>query len=701
IREPSEDDQDTLEEFMGRFTKTRKSGKKKNPAAGQKRLTFRIDVKYDEIDAYEQVVSANGKWTKGRKVALKRIYENELEYLTAADRAISRFIEFSQERNYYGYYEVSYSWNYCSELWLALSSHPYVFDSEDLTRTIEIKVIQSYLQLSEKKGLTTLEFCGTKEGLNKDGPGRFNFYQASDEFRQLHKKFPKGKVSVPKHGKQRLLDFVKGAAEKIPLNSELKDKLGDAKEIKAEKGLLAALSPLKGGGLSVSFKAQPLGQKGPEFKPGHGSVRVVAEKGGKSVECLRNLKQEKKELTRILSAHELLNESNECDFSFEESSDSLSVLHYLKQQDVTLLWPKGKQIEISQELDTKDLSLQVRNWQQWFDIDGEISFGDEVLALAQVLEKLQDSPSEYIKISDKLFLKVSDRLRLMLEGLDSLKDKRQDKVLINRLFIQELTDFTDTHAKLPATLKKEQRRISKIFSETQPLPATFEAELRPYQHDGFQWLHRLSQWGAGACLADDMGLGKTIQALALLLDRAPLGPSLIIVPSSVTFNWIEECQRFTPTLNARPYLGRARKKILAELQPYDILICSYDILVRDIVEFKKKKWNCLVLDEAQAIKNEKSQRSKTVKSLDADFRLAMTGTPIENHLGELWSLFDFLNPGLLGDSSSFTEDYRKTIEVDKNERCRESLRRKVSPFILRRLKRDVLKELPARTEVSL
>jgi SNF2 family DNA or RNA helicase len=180
-----------------------------------------------------------------------------------------------------------------------------------------------------------------------------------------------------------------------------------------------------------------------------------------------------------------------------------------------------------------------------------------------------------------------------------------------------------------------------------------KGELRDYQLEGYYWMRRLAHWGAGACLADDMGLGKTIQALTLILSRASEGATLILAPTSVCMNWIEESSRFAPTLNAMQFGAGDRQQMLDNAGAFDLIVCSYGLLQTESERLAAKKWHTLVADEAQAIKNALTKRSKAVMALQADFKLITTGTPIENHLGELWNLFNFINPGLLGSLQKF------------------------------------------------
>jgi SNF2 family DNA or RNA helicase len=233
------------------------------------------------------------------------------------------------------------------------------------------------------------------------------------------------------------------------------------------------------------------------------------------------------------------------------------------------------------------------------------------------------------------------------------------------------------------------------------VPATLEAELRGYQEDGFRWMMRLAHAGLGACLADDMGLGKTLQALALLLARGGGGPALVVAPTSVCANWEHEAARFAPALRVRNLAGGDREAILAQAGPMDLVVASYGLLHLESEALAKVAWSTVVLDEAQAIKNAFTRRSRAAMALQAGFRLVLSGTPVENHLGELWNILRFLNPGLLGSLDTFQRRFQLPIERRGDAEALSRLKRLVSPFLLRRTKAQVLDELPPRTEITL
>lgn len=239
--------------------------------------------------------------------------------------------------------------------------------------------------------------------------------------------------------------------------------------------------------------------------------------------------------------------------------------------------------------------------------------------------------------------------------------------------------------------KKEELEKAYSKSSSKDIVSRVEADLRPYQKDAVSWLSFLKSQKLGALLADDMGLGKTLQSICILEDH-----SLVVAPTSVVYNWEKEIKRFRPSLSVSVYHGSKRSLS----QSADVIITTYALLRIDEEKFLKKHWSVLVLDEAQNIKNPNSQVSKVVYGLSADFRLTLTGTPIENSLEDVWSQFHFLNPGILGSRKNFTDKYLKPI-MQGDERVSVRLKRRLQPFIMRRMKSEVAKELPPRSDTVL
>ena len=270
---------------------------------------------------------------------------------------------------------------------------------------------------------------------------------------------------------------------------------------------------------------------------------------------------------------------------------------------------------------------------------------------------------------------------------------------IDYLLFEKNKDFT-------TLIKSMEDGISKDYE----VPDSLSCVMREYQKDGYKWLKALDSNGFGGILADDMGLGKTLQVLSFILskkieNKEKQAISLIVCPASLVYNWQNEIRRFTPELKSEIVTGFRvdRERILSELseEKTDVIITSYDLLRRDIELYKDLHFICQVIDEAQFIKNPGTLSSKAVKLINADFKIALTGTPIENRLSELWSIFDYMMPGFLYNYSYFRQTIETPIVQDKDEITTEHLRRLISPFILRRLKKDVLKDLPDKIEETI
>jgi len=358
-------------------------------------------------------------------------------------------------------------------------------------------------------------------------------------------------------------------------------------------------------------------------------------------------------------------------------------------------------------------NIQVQSGIDWFELHGAVEFGDTVAQLPELLAAMRRGDN-VVKLSDgALGLLPQEWLKQygMLAGLgaaheDHRRFKRSQVGLLDALIAAQPEAQCDA---LFAQARNELRSFTGIQA-AEP-PAGFVGELRPYQKEGLGWLNFLRTFGFGGCLADDMGLGKTVQVLALLEMRRELrkrdatppssriGPSLVVMPKSLIFNWQQEAARFAPRLRLLDHTGALRHKGNAHFEEYDVILTTYGTLRNDAVDFRDVRFDYVILDEAQAIKNAESVSAKAARLLQGDHRLAMSGTPIENHLGELWSLFEFLNPGMLGAASVF----KLTDGAARNpdEATRKLLSHALRPFMLRRTKEQVVCDLPPKVEQTL
>jgi len=367
-------------------------------------------------------------------------------------------------------------------------------------------------------------------------------------------------------------------------------------------------------------------------------------------------------------------------------------------------------------------SLSVTSGIDWFELHGEVQFDDRTAKLPDLLVALRRGEN-LVPLDDGTFGMLPEEWLKkygILAGLGTAHDahvrfSRSQVGLLDALLASQPESACD------AVFQRARNELMS-FEGVQPCdpPQDFTGTLRAYQKDGLGWLHFLEKFGFGGCLADDMGLGKTVQVLARLEERrrersaaareageanTPIrrdgvpGPSLVVVPKSLVFNWIQEAKRFTPQLRILDHTGADRLKPGEHFENYDLVLTTYGTLRNDAVEFKDVQFDYCILDEGQAIKNANTQSAKAVRLIHANHRLVLSGTPIENHLGEIWSLFEFLNPGMLGSASVFklTGAGARNPEPETRALLGKALR----PFILRRTKGQVARDLPEKLEQTL
>jgi SNF2 family DNA or RNA helicase len=342
-----------------------------------------------------------------------------------------------------------------------------------------------------------------------------------------------------------------------------------------------------------------------------------------------------------------------------------------------------------------------------------LAVGDKILSQKD-FQQLLDQKSPLVEIDEQwIALQPAD-----VRAAQSILNQSHDKIELSvEDALRIATGDIKTLAKLPVVNFQTQGVLEELINaflnnETIKIldtPKELNATLRPYQNRGFSWLSFLEKWGLGACLADDMGLGKTIQLISFLLklkeEEILSNPVLIVCPTSVLNNWEREIKKFAPTLSVIIHHGDNRKKakdFIKEVENKNIILTSYSLVFRDEKTLNLVDWQGIVLDEAQNIKNSQAKQSQAIRKIKAGFRIALTGTPVENRLSELWSILDFLNPGILGNRTFFQKRFAIPIEKYGDQHSLNSLRSLVQPFILRRLKTDqtIIQDLPEKQEMN-
>jgi hypothetical protein len=345
--------------------------------------------------------------------------------------------------------------------------------------------------------------------------------------------------------------------------------------------------------------------------------------------------------------------------------------------------------------------VSVKSGIDWFELHGEVQYGDTTASLPALLAAARRGDSMVVLGDGTFGLLPEEWLKRFapLAGMgekseDHLKFRQNQAALLDALLAaQPDVDVDETFGRI----RERVRTFRGVEAAAQP--EGFVGQLRQYQLEGLGWMQFLREFGFGGCLADDMGVGKTAQVLATLEARRAegKGPSLVVVPKSVMFNWREESKRFTPRLRVLEYHGTARDA--TQIPLHDLVLTTYGTMLRDALALAKITFDYVVLDEAQAVKNASTASAKAARLLRGAHRLALSGTPVENHLGELWSLFEFLNPGMLGEARLL--QMSGSIARNPSPEARQLLAQALRPFILRRTKQQVVRELPEKTEQTI
>jgi SNF2 family DNA or RNA helicase len=384
----------------------------------------------------------------------------------------------------------------------------------------------------------------------------------------------------------------------------------------------------------------------------------------------------------------------------------------------------------------REFNLAVTSGIDWFELGGSIRFGDQSVELPKLLEAARRGESLVTLGDGSMGVLPEEWLHQygMLADLSNVTPSQTGAIRVGKAQVGLLDALITAQPEIRFDAGFEQARQNLAqFQGVKEIatPTGFQGELRAYQRLGVGWLDYLTKFGFGGILADDMGLGKTIQVLAFLQHRKNTGasgktPSLIVVPRSLVFNWLNEAERFTPGLKVLDYTGTHRHQLRSKFARHDLIVTTYGTMRSDIAELSAFEFDHLILDEAQAIKNADSLSARAARQLKGRHRLAITGTPIENHLGELWSIFEFLNPGMLGSATVFRRfagpltapgrDKEKDKDGDPiggdaptrnassnlaDEGTRALLARSIRPFVLRRTKKQVVQDLPEKSELVL
>lgn len=690
------------------------------PAAGAeaRRLLWALTLDADgvpgTIEPLEQVRGARG-WGKPKPVPLARVAEDDR--LEPWDARVARTIRRDQSHN-----------RRCvldrAAAVMALVGHPGVVLAHAPSQTLEVVedapaleavhsagryVLRIFPPVREAPAMEALLPAAARQEAEalrqltvvRDGPHRLRVIRYTPAQFDAARLLGDG-LAIPEDGQAQLDQTLRALAGHFQVHA---DQAVGTRAVEAETRLRAEVAPVARG-ISLRLVVTPLGPLGPRLAPGAGRERLMAAVRGETLATQRDLDAELASVAEVFAALPQLvalsPPGGDYTWTLDDPEDALAVVEALPGLPAVqaVEWPRGKEIRVL-PADLPQLGVQIESRGAWYRLAGELRVAEGlVLELGKLIDWTGSHAGRFVPIGQGVYVALTRALRGRLRDLAGVGEHVPDGIRVPQMATPWLDDVLAGAGVDPdAHFRQRIARLRAAREADIALPATLAAELRPYQEAGYRWAMTLAASGLGACLADDMGLGKTLQALAVLVARAGGGAALVIAPTSVCGNWAAEARRFAPTLNVHVYAEGDRETLLAQAGPHDLVIVSYTLLQQASKAFCAREWHTVVADEAQAFKNAVTRRAQAMFALPSGFRMALTGTPVENRLAELWSVMRFCNPGLLGSLARFNEHFANPIERGGVREARQRLRRMIAPFVLRRTKAQVLDELPPRTEL--
>lgn len=667
------------------------------------RLSYLIDPERYSIQPIIQTLQGDSGWSRGRIIDLKKLKDGQLEGMTDHDARIASTIT---KESYHTYGTETYAFG--ERVWQELTGHPCLFLADQPETGIELyRGMPELIVNKTGKGYTFSTHLDNPSGntmLIRESNTRFKVIKLTAQQRSLLQTL-KQIGTIPAEGKDKLLQALKQVGAHITVHANLDDTALNIKQFIADSRIRVRLQPA-GNALRASFSVKPFVNDPPYCKPGEGARHIIGVMNGERCQATRNLEAESRHLSQLLELiqQNIPQEIEDDSIAFEDPLDCLQLLEVIQHHPELAIaeWPEGEKLRLHKPIYTPQLRMTVKADGKWFALNGELRIDEStVLSLKDLLDAAKTSRGRFVTLQNGDFLALTGKLYRQLNELSDIVIETQDRIHISPLTSHMLRDllaeanYVDADAAWQR-LRDQQETAANIFPT---IPNTLQTTLRPYQEDGFRWMVRLASIGAGACLADDMGLGKTVQSIALLLYRAAQGPALVICPASVLPNWANELTKFAPSLRVVSISTGNRHSLLQSAGAFDIVLGTYGLLQSEAKLLSGIHWTTVVLDEAHTIKNYQTKTSKAAMALQADFRLILTGTPIQNHLAEIWNLFNFINPGLLGTLQHFNKQFATPVIYNPESTVTRHLKKLIGPFLLRRTKTTVLDELPEKTEI--
>ena len=691
---------------------------KKSKKATKERMAYVIERYGDQrlIFPRKQKSRNNGSWSEPLNISAQRYFTTGYDFMDDTDRQI-----FEHLRRIVGHTKYYYH-----PKWGTLEDYlPYLVDTDkvlssqgrsDVCLPVTVRKERAYLNIERKRNsfvfTSNVKFGNTISTLPsvivvEESPTEYVVVELTAyELKVLDTLLRIG--SMPMEAEPLLRQFISTISNQLEIHSDMIEGGSTLEHIAGDSTVLLRIAPVHGA-FTVECRVHPLQGGRLRFFPAQGKAVIYDEKDSTRYQVERSIPEES---ARFEALNEFAMRELNCLFSADQQTleieDVLTLMNFVSchNEAYAIEWLDGAKITVKQPENADSYSMGLRTGQNWFEVEGELKLDEQtILSAAELLRMTQGNivGKRFVRLNDTEFLALGERLIRQLTRVQQLAHIKQNTVIIPRCeigLLGELISNPETILREDKGVRELLQKIEKAANTAFPVPQNLQATLRDYQEEGYRWMMRLAEWGAGACLADDMGLGKTVQTIAVMLARADKGASLVVAPASVLYNWQSELRRFAPTLNVH-ICNEAddRTQLIRSMQSYDVLLTTYGLLVREEQQLTDRPWNVVCLDEAHTIKNRQTKMSQAAMCLRADVRLALTGTPLQNYLSELWNLFQFINPGLLGSYETFTHDFITPIEVNRDKQRQKTLRQILQPFLLRRTKAEVIDELPEKTEI--
>lgn len=683
-------------EDLGRLVDAHKDINSATEATENKRIVYELSLQ-DYLTIKEQTMTKKGGWSKGTNLNNNLNQFSRRPSMDDRDRAVAAFIRKKEDRYVPRASEILPLLIGCDRVFAMVGGH---------MENVEVVSEKLFVEMEETPGGIVVSgnldtsMIAPGHVVRKDSDVHYSVFNIGKEEAAVAERllsvgeFPPQAVPMIKPLVEQISKKVEVHSSMLSEGSMLDKKNGDAR-------VVIQLAPDRDM-FQLNIGVRPLEKGSLLLKAGKGAPTIYDSADGRRFQVGRDIKVEQQNCDalmdfcqRELSSLEMIDEQR----GILDMHDCLALMEYISEnpESCTMEWPKGESLRLKAKLSSASVSAGISTGESWFEVEGNVQMEDKtVMALRDLMTLFAGNGNRrFIRLADGDFLVLTQELRKKLLNLQDVQSSAGKVPLFQVGTLASMIRGKDAFLSADKNFETVLKKLKKAQKMKVEVPKGLCAQLRDYQVQGFDWMMRLFEWGAGACLADDMGLGKTVQAISAILSRR--GPALVVAPASVILNWVNEIGRFAPSLNC-VILNEVsdRTAIVDSAGDEDVILCSYAILTRESEILGAKQWGIVCLDEAHTIKNKETKMSDAAMSLKADARLALTGTPLQNNLAELWNLFQFINPGLLGTYQNFSQKYISSDIASDNVK---RLKNVIGPFVLRRRKDDVVDELPEKTDI--